>query len=263
MLEKEKKTSAGMMTSLGLPVLTYKKKLSITFTSNIPSNYNMDTAKFFSDGIWVQTNLKFWVYEVKDGMVTKRNMAFYDYPELQLDHGKVSWELGSFSAMPETLQQLTGETYFNLKMEPPGKEAYLYEDGKTIVTIPKSGIGIESIHWVPPEVFTSILDSRENWDQASTFYPVSSQQGKILFLSGAPGAGKTTSAYMLAKNHGYVYYEGDCFTHMANPYVPLDVDNHQPLQYYMQSPIKNYPIGNVNFSKLLFILYARWRFTIN
>ena len=252
-----------MMTSLGLPVLTYKKKLSITFTSNIPSNYNMDTTKFFSDGIWVQTNLKFWVYEVKDGIVTKRNMAFYDYPELQLDSGKVSWELGSFSAMPETLQQLTGETYFNLKMETPGKEGYMYEDGKTIVTIPKSGIGIESIHWVPPEVFTSILDSRENWDQASTFYPVSSQQGKILFLSGAPGAGKTTSAYMLAKNHGYVYYEGDCFTHMANPYVPLDVDNHQPLQYYMQSPIKNYPIGNVNFSKLLFILYARWRFTIN
>ena len=37
--------------------------------------------------------------------------------------------------------------------------------------------------------------------------------------------GKSTSAQLLARNHGYVYYEADCFMTFKNPYVPLDVAN--------------------------------------
>ena len=50
-------------------------------------------------------------------------------------------------------------------------------------------------------------------------------EGRIIWLSGAPGMGKSTSAQILARSHGYVYYEADCFAAMKNPYVPLDVDN--------------------------------------
>ena len=34
--------------------------------------------------------------------------------------------------------------------------------------------------------------------------------------------GKSTTAQLLAREDGYVYYEGDCFTHLKNPYIPLD-----------------------------------------
>ena len=37
--------------------------------------------------------------------------------------------------------------------------------------------------------------------------------------------GKSTSAQLLGRDHGYVYYEADCFTRLCNPYVPLNVDN--------------------------------------
>ena len=37
--------------------------------------------------------------------------------------------------------------------------------------------------------------------------------------------GKSTSAQLLARDHGYVYYEADCFKKLSNPYVPLSVDN--------------------------------------
>ena len=37
--------------------------------------------------------------------------------------------------------------------------------------------------------------------------------------------GKSTSAQILARNHGYVYYEADCFAILKNPYIPLDVSN--------------------------------------
>ena len=37
--------------------------------------------------------------------------------------------------------------------------------------------------------------------------------------------GKSTSAPQLGRDHGYVYYEADCFKKLSNPYVPLSVNN--------------------------------------
>ena len=37
--------------------------------------------------------------------------------------------------------------------------------------------------------------------------------------------GKSTSAQLLARERGYVYYEADTFRRMVNPFIPLNVDN--------------------------------------
>ena len=46
--------------------------------------------------------------------------------------------------------------------------------------------------------------------------------------------GKSTSAQLLARNHGYVYYEADCFMAFKNPYVALDVPNPSMAQMYQK-----------------------------
>ena len=51
------------------------------------------------------------------------------------------------------------------------------------------------------------------------------QKGKIVWISGAPGAGKSTSAQLLGRDYGYVYYEGDCFGMMKNPFIDLNAEN--------------------------------------
>ena len=47
----------------------------------------------------------------------------------------------------------------------------------------------------------------------------------ILSATGPPGFGKSTTAQLLSREHGYVYYEGDCFFGLRNPYIPADVEN--------------------------------------
>ena len=56
-------------------------------------------------------------------------------------------------------------------------------------------------------------------------------QGKILWLCGPPGTGKSTAAQIMARNYGYVYYEADTFNHMRNPFIDLNVSNPSLSQY--------------------------------
>ena len=61
--------------------------------------------------------------------------------------------------------------------------------------------------------------------------------GKIIWFSGPPGAGKSTTAQLMGRKHGYVYYEGDCFNSITNPFVDLNVDN-PTLATLNQIPLK-------------------------
>ena len=54
---------------------------------------------------------------------------------------------------------------------------------------------------------------------------------------GPPGAGKSTSAQLFGRNHGYVYYEADCFMNQVNPYVDLNADD-PTLELGIQTPMK-------------------------
>merc|ERR1711997_191559 len=62
-------------------------------------------------------------------------------------------------------------------------------------------------------------------------------QGKLVWLSGPPGAGKSTTGQLMGKESGYVYYEADCTMQGLNPFVPLDSDN-PTLAAFRQKPLK-------------------------
>ena len=87
-----------------------------------------------------------------------------------------------------------------------------------------------------PEKKQEILDSRAHEDTIIPpgFTPQPENQGKILFLSGPPGAGKSTTGQYIAKQKGWVYYEADCFSKVVNPFIPLDVDEPSMAQMHQK-----------------------------
>ena len=43
--------------------------------------------------------------------------------------------------------------------------------------------------------------------------------------------GKSTSAQIFGRDHGYVYYEADCFGSIRNPFVPLEAEDPSMAQF--------------------------------
>ena len=80
----------------------------------------------------------------------------------------------------------------------------------------QGGEMIPSYHNVNDHTLVSCISNSYNSDLSFTaLYSIS---GKLIWLSGAPGLGKSTSAQILGREHGFVYYEADCFLHLKVEY---------------------------------------------
>ena len=61
--------------------------------------------------------------------------------------------------------------------------------------------------------------------------------GKVFWLSGPPGAGKSTTCQLMAREKDFVFYEGDATSSFVNPFVDLNADN-PSMATMSQKPVK-------------------------
>ena len=196
--------------------------------------------KHWLDGLWHFEDFKFMLHEVKGEACYWKNLGAFDYPDLGIDSVQGTWKYGSFGETSAEVKNTTGADTYNVEIKLYGgkvtKRGVLSEDGKTIYGPGMFGGNAEG-KWIDHDGLKALQAQQEDIHHLSCPYPKQPKnQGKLLWLSGPPGAGKSTTAQLLAKDHGMVYYEADGFLNMINPYIPLDVPEPSLAQFH-QKPV--------------------------
>jgi len=145
------------------------------------------------------------IVHVDDDGATFQQLKFLDseYSAMQ----PMSWLGGENNTVEITLN---GET----------ATAQVSKDSKTITGGP-GALATSSLNWITPEEADIIRNrEKEPVSAPNVPYPLRpGKVGKIAFLSGPPGSGKSTISGIIAKKEKWIYYEGDGFFLGFNPYV--------------------------------------------
>ena len=64
------------------------------------------------------------------------------------------------------------------------------------------------------------------------------KQGKLVWLIGSPGSGKSTLGHLMSKKAGYVYYEADSAREFLNPFIPSSASENPTKLAFRQKPLK-------------------------
>ena len=199
--------------------------------------------KYWVDGLYYSKSSPFTIFEVKGETASWRNIVELDYPDLQKQSALTgTWTYGRFHETKKEIEEITGAKYYDIEMKFMGGAITMYgvlnEDGKSITKFSMLN-ELDEMLWLSPEKQKELLDDRQHED---TILPPNGKvqpenQGKILWLSGPPGAGKSTTAQYIAREKGWIYYEADCFGNAVDPFVPLDAAE-PTLAQMTQKPIK-------------------------
>ena len=207
----------------------------------------INTTKRWSDGYYSFSFESSFIYEVKGETVFIRNLCELDFPEELSPAAIGTWKYGDFGQAPPTIQAKTGMEHYNIEMKGLFGMVQLgvvSKDGTKVTKIGFTG-QVDQGHLLSTQKLQEKLNSREPMETPQTSYKIQPEnQGKLIWLSGPPGAGKSTSGLLLAKNNGYVYYEADCFMQTVNPFMPLD-SKEPSLEQMFQKPLKGKSLSTV------------------
>ena len=143
---------------------------------------------------------------------------------------KLTFKSGLFGKASERIAEISGKQDFNVEVRCKIFEkdivdhGVLMDNGTTFFI--ENMMGLWTLEWISEEEAKELDNDGDPIDAPSNHYKVEPErQGRLIWITGAPGLGKSTSAQLMSREHGYVYYEADCFFNLKNPYIPPDVEN--------------------------------------
>ena len=139
----------------------------------------------------------------------------------------MTFKYGDFGEASEKVAEMSGEKNYSVEVrfEAMGREfvdhGVLLEGGTKFIL--ETMVGVSTLEWIDEEEAEKLANDGDSLDAPASPYPAQPErQGRLIWITGPPGLGKSTSAQLLSREHGFVYYEGDCFFGLRNPYIPAN-----------------------------------------
>ena len=144
---------------------------------------------------------------------------------------RITLQQGDFGEADPRVAEVSGEANYTVEMKTELNGSVwltpmvVTEEGKKLFfksVIKATPVGC--YEWLSQEEADLVARDGDPISAPPSHYKMEPERrGKLVWITGAPGLGKSTTGQMLSRQHGFVFYEGDCFFGLCNPYIPSDV----------------------------------------
>ena len=139
-----------------------------------------------------------------------------------------TWKFGDYGEAHSDVVKETGKKTYNVEVivwDGMVKLHAVVSDDGTKLTFYGFTNEVDHFEWQSEEAIRAYKETGDPADAPPCHYKIQPEnQGQLVWISGAPGLGKSTSGHILSKRAGYVYYEADSFLSFLNPYIPPDAE---------------------------------------
>jgi len=168
-----------------------------------------------------------------------KTMIALDFPDVESPMPTNTIKYGDFGEAGKEVAEATGAEKYNIEFV--WEEVYkmpgvVNEDGTEITMWEDVSKVISTMKWLTPEKVEEMKEARDDMDAPSCPHitPRPEKKGKVYWISGPPGAGKSTTCQLMGREKGMVYYEADAMLGFINPFVPLDAENPSMAQQHQK-----------------------------
>ena len=205
------------------------------------------------DGLYLSSLSPTYLIQIEGKVARYENLANIGVQQTEFYVGPCNY--GKFGKTHPDVKAKTGQEFYDIVITFMDGVLKMYavsgKDGKSL-TMMGFYKEVETYNWMSMEELMAFKNGCDPANAPSTPYKIQPEyQGKLIWMTGAPGAGKTTTAFTLAKKAGFVYFEADCVLMHSNPYVPLDVESPAGA-FFKQPPLK---VSGNHFNLLLYFAF--------